>query len=246
MTFGPFFGILFQNHSEKYGASAAFARAPPIMITKYGYDVFFIITGVCFIAIVISLLVVEPRILRYGIIALALIFFGFTLNFFRDPERTTPSGNSLVISPADGKVIVVKDVEEHEFFKGPALQISIFMSPLNVHVNRIPVSGTVAHFRYVKGEFFAAFEDKASEKNEQTIIGLENHAGKVLFKQIAGFVARRIVCELQVGDTVRAGERFGMIKFGSRVDVFVPPNAAAKVTVGDHAVAGETILAELP
>lgn len=246
MTFGPIFGILFQKQFRNLGAFAASVRALPTMITKYGYDVFFTITGVCLAAIVISLLFVEPRFLKYGIIALALLFFGFTLNFFRDPERTTPTGDSLVVSPADGKVIVVKNVEELEFFKGPALQISIFMSPLNVHVNRIPISGVVSHFRYVKGEYFAAFEDKASEKNEQTIIGLENHTGKVLFKQIAGFVARRIVCELQVGDTVRIGERFGMIKFGSRVDVFLPPNAAAKVTVGENAVAGETILAQLP
>lgn len=215
------------------------------MITKYGYDVFFTITGICLIAIVISILAVEPRIPKYTIIVLACLFFGFTLNFFRDPERTTPSGESVVVSPADGKVVVVKPAEEREFLKGPGTQISIFMSPLNVHVNRIPVDGVVSHFRYVKGEFFAAFEDKASERNEQTIIGLENHKGKVLFKQIAGFVARRIVCDLKVGDTVHIGQRFGMIKFGSRVDVFVPGRAVAKVAVGDHAVAGETILAEL-
>jgi len=214
------------------------------MITKYGYDVFFTITGICLIVIVISLLAVEPRVLKYSIVALALFFFGFTLNFFRDPDRTTPAGDSIVVSPADGKVIVVKNVQEQEFFKGPATQISIFMSPLNVHVNRIPVTGVVSHFRYAKGEYFAAFEDKASERNEQTIIGLENQRGKVLFKQIAGFVARRIVCNLKVGETVHSGDRFGMIKFGSRVDVFVPEKANAKVSVGDHAVAGETILAE--
>jgi len=216
------------------------------MITKYGYDVFFTITGICLIAVVIASIAVEPRVLRYGIIALAVLFFGFTLNFFRDPERSTPSGDSIVVSPADGKVIVVKEVEEQEFIKGPATQISIFMSPLDIHVNRIPVTGVVSHFRYVKGEYFAAFEDKASERNEQTIIGLENHKGKVLFKQIAGFVARRIVCDLKTGNTVSIGERFGMVKFGSRVDVFVPDKAVAKVAVGDRAVAGETILAELP
>jgi len=215
------------------------------MITKYGYDVFFTITGICLIAIVISLLAVEPRVFRYSIVALALFFFGFTLNFFRDPDRTTPAGDSIVVSPADGKVVVVKNVQEQEFFNGPAIQISIFMSPLNVHVNRIPFTGVVSHFRYVEGEFFAAFEDKASERNEQTIIGLENQKGKVLFKQIAGFVARRIVCNLKVGETVRMGDRFGMIKFGSRVDVFIPDNASSKVSVGDRAVAGETILAEL-
>ncbi|HLA69055.1 MAG TPA: phosphatidylserine decarboxylase family protein [Bacteroidota bacterium] len=216
------------------------------MITKYGYDVFFTITGICLIAVVIASIAVEPRVLRYGIIALAVLFFGFTLNFFRDPERSTPSGDSIVVSPADGKVIVVKEVEEQEFIKGPATQISIFMSPLDIHVNRIPVTGVVSHFRYVKGEYFAAFEDKASERNEQTIIGLENHKGKVLFKQIAGFVARRIVCDLKTGNTVSIGERFGMVKFGSRVDVFVPDKAVTKVAVGDRAVAGETILAELP
>ena|SRR3990172_4882281 len=216
------------------------------MITKYGYDVFFTITGICLIAVVIASIAVEPRVLRYGIIALAVLFFGFTLNFFRDPERSTPSGDSIVVSPADGKVIVVKEVEEQEFIKGPATQISIFMSPLDIHVNRIPVTGVVSHFRYVKGEYFAAFEDKASERNEQTIIGLENHKGKVLLKQIAGFVARRIVCDLKTGNTVSIGERFGMVKFGSRVDVFVPDKAVAKVAVGDRAVAGETILAELP
>ena len=215
------------------------------MITKYGYDVFFTITGICLIAIVISLLAVEPRVFRYSIVALALFFFGFTLNFFRDPDRTTPAGDSIVVSPADGKVVVVKNVQEQEFFNGPAIQISIFMSPLNVHVNRIPITGVVSHFRYVEGEYFAAFEDKASEQNEQTIIGLENQKGKVLFKQIAGFVARRIVCNLKVGETVRMGDRFGMIKFGSRVDVFIPDNASSKVSVGDRAVAGETILSEL-
>ncbi len=150
----------------------------------------------------------------------------------------------MVISPADGKVIVVKKMQEGEYFHSEVTQISIFMSPLNVHVNRNPISGAVQHLRYVKGEYFAAFEDKASEKNEQMIIGIEGERGKVLFKQIAGFVARRIVCTLHVGDTVKAGERFGMIKFGSRVDVFVPTDAAVRVKAGDITVAGETVLAE--
>jgi phosphatidylserine decarboxylase len=214
------------------------------MITKYGYDVFFTITGICIALILIALFLIEPKSIRYSIVAFAFVFFGFTLNFFRDPERVSPGGDTIVISPADGKVISIKKVIENEFFKGEALQISIFMSPLNVHVNRIPISGKVAHYRYVPGEFFAAFEDKASEKNEQTIIGLESGRGKVMFKQIAGFVARRIVCNLQVGDSVSAGERFGMIKFGSRVDVFLPPGSVPKVALEQNAVAGETILAE--
>ena len=214
------------------------------MITKYGYDVFFTITGICIALILVALFLIEPKSIKYSIIAVAFVFFGFTLNFFRDPERVSPSGDNIIISPADGKVVSIKKITENEFFKGEALQISIFMSPLNVHVNRIPVSGKVSHLRYVPGEFFAAFEDKASEKNEQTIIGLENNRGKVLFKQIAGFVARRIVCNLQVGDSVSAGARFGMIKFGSRVDVFMPPSSIPKVALDQTAVGGETILAE--
>lgn len=197
------------------------------------------------IVVVVAFFFIDPKILKWSVITIALAFLGFTVNFFRDPNRTTPTGGNLVVSPADGKVILVKKVQEGEYFHSEVTQISIFMSPLNVHVNRNPISGTVRHLRYVKGEYFAAFEDKASEKNEQMIIGMEGERGKVLFKQIAGFVARRIVCTLHVGDTVKAGERFGMIKFGSRVDVFIPTNAAVRVSVGDVAVAGETVLAEL-
>lgn len=214
------------------------------MITKYGLDVFVAVSAICFIATVVVLVFIEPRVIKYSVFAIPVIFWLFTLNFFRDPERVAPKGEKLVISPADGKIIVIKKVEEKEFFKSESIQISIFMSPLNVHVNRNPISGEVKHFRYVSGEFFAAFEDKASEKNEQSIIGMENSTGRVLFKQIAGFVARRIVCPLKVGDMVVAGERFGMIKFGSRVDIFLPTNAKINVSVGDRPVAGETILAE--
>lgn len=214
------------------------------MITKYGYDVFFTITGICFIIVVVSFFLIEPRVPKYSLIVLTVVFYGFVLNFFRDPDRKTPEGENLVISPADGKIIQVKSVIEPEFMRAETVMISIFMSPINVHVNRNPVSGKVAHVRYVKGEYFAAFEDKASEKNEQTIIGIEHARGKVLFKQIAGFIARRIVCTLKPGDQVKAGERFGMIKFGSRVDVFIPTNAVVKMAVGDHVVAGESVLAE--
>jgi phosphatidylserine decarboxylase len=214
------------------------------MITRYGYDVFFSIATLCAALIVIAVIFVDPKLLRYGLIVLAIVFFGLTLNFFRDPERITPKGGRLIIAPADGKIVAVKQVDETEYFHSRAQQISIFMSPLNVHVNRIPVSGVIRHVRYVPGEFFAAYEDKASEKNEQTIVGVESSYGKVVFKQIAGFIARRIVCSLNVGDSVNVGERFGMIKFGSRVDVFVPENAAVNVRVGDKTVAGETILAD--
>lgn len=213
------------------------------MITKYGYDVYFTVVALCIVVVVLSFLFVEAKTLRISFIAVAVVFFGFSTNFFRDPDRTTPSGDHLVVSPADGKVILIKQVNQPEYLSSDATQISIFMSPLNVHVNRNPITGTVRHTRYVKGEYFAAYADKASEKNEQMVVGIENTYGKVLFKQIAGVVARRIVCELKPGDSVKAGGRFGMIKFGSRVDIFVPTNTAVKVHVGDVAVAGETVLA---
>jgi phosphatidylserine decarboxylase len=214
------------------------------MITKYGYDVFFTIAAGCVVLILLAILFIEPKVYRYSILAVALIVFGFTAYFFRDPERITPKGDRLIVAPADGKVIEVKKKFENEFFHADAWQISIFMSPLNVHVNRNPVSGVVKYTRYVKGEYFAAFEEKASEKNEQMIVGVENRQGKLLWKQIAGFIARRIVCQLQSGDTICAGERFGMIKFGSRVDICVPLSAQVNIHVGDVTIAGETILGE--
>jgi phosphatidylserine decarboxylase len=212
------------------------------MITRYGYDVYFTIAAVCVVIIVLALIFIEPKSYRYSLIVVSLAFLGFTTNFFRDPERTTPKDENLIISPADGKIIVIKQVWDDEFFHANVQQISIFMSPLNVHVNRNPITGTVRHTRYVKGEYFAAFEDKASERNEQMIVGLEGANGKVMFKQIAGFIARRIVCPLKPGDTVNMGERFGMIKFGSRVDVYFPLSVNVRAQVGDITKAGETIL----
>jgi phosphatidylserine decarboxylase len=214
------------------------------MITRYGYDVYFTIAAVCVVIIVLAILFVEPKSLRYSFVVVSLAVFGFTTNFFRDPERTTPKGENLIIAPADGKVIVIKRIHDDEFFHADIQQISIFMSPFDVHVNRNPITGKVRHTRYVKGEYFAAFEDNASEKNEQMIVGLEGANGKVMFKQIAGFVARRIVCLLKPGDTVNMGERFGMIKFGSRVDVFFPLSVNVRAQIGDITKAGETILGE--
>ncbi|MCX6121612.1 MAG: phosphatidylserine decarboxylase family protein [Ignavibacteriales bacterium] len=216
------------------------------MITKYGYDVFFTIAAVCVVTILLALLFVEPKSYRYSLIVVSLAVLAFVTNFFRDPERRTPNGENLIIAPADGKIVVVKKVFDNEFFHSDVWQVSIFMSPLNVHVNRNPVSGTVKYTRYVKGEYFAAFEDKASEKNEQMIVGLESAHGKVMLKQIAGFVARRIVCPLKLSDTVIAGERFGMIKFGSRVDVLLPLSVDLRTKTGDVTIAGETILGEYP
>jgi phosphatidylserine decarboxylase len=164
------------------------------------------------------------------------------LNFFRDPERSTPREEGMIISPADGTVVLIREVEEPEYLCSRATQISIFMSPLNVHVNRFPISGKVGYFKHVEGAYMVAFHEKSSVLNERTLIGVEENSRRVLFKQIAGAVARRIVAEVQVGDEVRRGERFGMIKFGSRVDVLVPNDVALSVRLHDKVVAGETVL----
>jgi len=215
------------------------------MITRYGYDVFFTMVALCLAVIVVSMLFLEPKILKYGLPGVAVVVLALTINFFRDPDRSTPAGKNLVIAPADGKIIAVQQVDEKEYLGSKATLVSIFMSPLNVHVNRNPVTGTVRYLRYVKGEYFAAYEDKASERNEQMVVGIENERGRILFKQIAGFLARRIVCTLKPEQQVMAGERFGMIKFGSRVDVFIPAQTVVHAKIGDLTVAGETVLAEL-
>ncbi len=214
------------------------------MITEYGFDVFFTITALCMVLILGSYFFVSNLFLKYAVIAAAGLFFLFTAYFFRDPERISPSDSSQILSPADGTVIGITEVDERIFIHGKATQISIFMSPLNVHVNRNPISGTVRYVRHISGEYFAAFEEKASLKNEQTHIGIEAAGGtRIFFKQIAGFVARRIVCPLVEGEQVTAGKRFGMIKFGSRVDIFVPASAAVRATLQQKTVAGETVLA---
>jgi phosphatidylserine decarboxylase len=215
------------------------------LISKYGYDV----VGVVLLAVVVvssvSWFLLEWKVLKYTLIGLSVLLLIFTLAFFRDPERTPPPGDNLVIAPADGRIVLIKDIQEGEYLRADAVQVSIFMSPLNVHVNRFPVSGTVEYFKYFPGEFTVAFDEKSSLRNERTHIGLDTGRGRIVFKQIAGFVARRIVAHVREGDHVTAGSRFGMIKFGSRVDVLLPQSSALAVKVGDREVAGETILAVL-
>jgi phosphatidylserine decarboxylase len=213
------------------------------MFTKYGYNTMGIVFFVVFILIVISIFSTS-NFVRVPIILLAFFLVVFTLNFFRDPERSVPIKSNIVVSPADGRVLFVKDVLDDKFLNSKAKMVSIFMSPLNVHVNRIPISGKVEYVKYIQGEYLAAFEDKASERNERNEIGITSPAGKVFFTQIAGFVARRIVNDLNVGDSVNIGNRFGMIKFGSRVDIIVPEQCQVKVKKDDKVTAGETILFE--
>jgi len=200
------------------------------------------------LAIDAAALLVPNEWAKLALLVVSIAFISFTLYFFRDPVREIPKDlkDGDVLSPADGKVMMIEDVEENEFIKGPAKVIGIFLSPLNVHVNRVPISGTVKFYQYIKGEFIAAYDHASADKNERTVIGIEGEKFKVLFKQITGFVARRIVCELRVGDKVKRGEKFGMIKFGSRTDVILPANALVKVSVNQKVTGGITLLAEVP
>jgi len=200
------------------------------------------------LALDLAALLVPNEIAKLVLLLVSIVFISFTLYFFRDPVRHIPENlkSGDVLSPADGKVMMIEEVQENEFIKGPAKVIGIFLSPLNVHVNRVPISGTVKFYQYIKGEFIAAYDHASADKNERTVIGIEGERFKVLFKQITGFVARRIVCELRTGDKVKIGEKFGMIKFGSRTDVIMPINANIKVSVNQKVTGGITLLAEVP
>lgn len=213
------------------------------MITKFGYFTVGTVAIIFFVLVSVSFFI-NSTILKYSLISAAVLLMLFTLYFFRDPERIAPAADNVVVSPADGTVLVVKDVEPDEFIKEPAKQISIFMSPFNVHVNRIPISGKVNYLKYFKGDYLMANHEKADKRNERNVIGITSEYGNILFTQVAGFVARRIVYELKVGQIVNIGDRFGMIKFGSRVDVIAPKNWNVKIKEGDKVTAGETILFE--
>ena len=217
------------------------------MLTRYGTDVLIgiAITVIVLVALAIWTDELWARIVLY---AIAGFLFVFSLNFFRDPDRMPDlKGRSLddcILSPADGKIVLIKDVDEPEYLKSGTKLVSIFMSPLDVHVNRIPISGTVEYLKYIKGKFLVASTPESVNENERMMIGINSAHGKLLFNQVTGYVARRIVCELKSGQSVKSGERFGMIKFGSRVDIYVPAGAALLVKEGDRTVGGETILAE--
>jgi len=163
-----------------------------------------------------------------------LVLTLFVLFFFRDPERRVPAGKDLVVSPADGRVIVIKDVFEPTYLKQDVKQISIFLSVFNVHVNRAPVEGAVEVVKYNPGKFHVASVDKASLDNEQTAMVIASGKHRILVKQIAGLIARRIVCYAKPGDAIRQGERYGLIRFGSRVDLFLPKETELRVKVGDR------------
>lgn len=166
--------------------------------------------------------------------------------FFRDPERTGERGPNIVVAPADGKLILITDVDEPSFIGGRATRLSIFMNVFNVHVNRYPIDGTVKYVHYNKGKFLNAADEKSSLENEQSTVGIESGPYKIMMRQIAGLIARRIVTYSKIGDPAKQGDRMGLIRFGSRVDVFIPTDSKLRVTLGQNTIAGVTVLSELP
>ena len=218
------------------------------MFTKYGTSNVIVMLTVAFLLIVVAI-IVHPLWIRIICFSICLLLTLFTFLFFRDPDRNIPAealaDPSMILAPADGRVVAIVETEENTFIKGKATQISIFLSPLDVHVNRSPASGIIKYFKYLPGDYIVAYHPKSSIKNEQTHIGLENNAGKVFFKQIVGILARRLVWDIKEGDTISAGQKFGMMKFGSRMDVFVPQESTVFLKKGQRVIAGETIMARL-
>jgi phosphatidylserine decarboxylase len=214
------------------------------VITKYGSGVVIRFLLIAVVIAICSFFFIENVILHYSLLLILFVVGIFVVNFFRDPNRITPQNGEVVVSPADGKVVLIKSIFEPEYLHRDSIQISIFMSPLNVHVNRFPISGVVDYFEHIPGKYMVAFNDKSSELNERTHIGMnDDHGHKVLFKQIAGTVARRIVADIKVGQKAVRGDRFGMIKFGSRVDVIMPNDTEINVELNEIVRAGETVLA---
>jgi phosphatidylserine decarboxylase len=189
----------------------------------------------------------EAILIRWIAYIFSFALFVIIVQFFRSPKITIKQNENMVLCPADGKVVVIEEVTETEYLKDTRIQVSVFMSPLNVHVNRNPISGIVKYFKYHPGKYLVAWHPKSSTENERTTIAVENAKGYVvLFRQIAGALARRIVWYVSENDRVEQGKQFGFIKFGSRVDVFLPLGSKIKVELGAVVKGGITVLAELP
>jgi phosphatidylserine decarboxylase len=211
---------------------------PQIPIAKEGYP---FIGFSAFVTLIIA-------ILGYDLLALpALALTTFVVYFFRDPERIGPISEDALISPADGKVILIEKIIDDQYLLGQVYKVSIFMNVFNVHVNRAPVSGTVEKIIYTPGKFYSADSDRGAMHNEHCATLLRSASGqRFAFVQVAGLIARRIVCWLEAGDQVRRGQRFGLIRFGSRVDLYIPSQTQLEIAVGQKVRAGETVIGYLP
>lgn len=216
-------------------------------IHREGYSLLFVSLVVLFgINYLIYYLAPQATVVQNIAIGVSIILYLIILQFFRNPIFSIQKGEKTVLAPADGKVVVIEETDEMEYLKSKRRQISIFMSPVNVHVNRMPVGGTISYYKYHEGKYLVAWHPKSSTENERTtVVAKMKNGTEVLFRQIAGALARRIKCYVQEGQPLEQGQEFGFIKFGSRVDIFLPLNAKITVKVGEVTKGGRTVIAEL-
>jgi phosphatidylserine decarboxylase len=216
-------------------------------IHKEGYKILLVLLVILTaINMVVSYYAPDNIVFQYAFLTFSVLFYFLILQFFRSPRRKVTLDERLVIAPADGKVVVIEEVVETEYFNDKRRQVSIFMSPVNVHINRNPVEGVVKYVKYHAGKYLVAWHPKSSTENERTTIVVKaKNEVEILMRQIAGALAKRIVWYVKEGQEVSQGEEFGFIKFGSRVDLFLPLTAKVKVNIGDKTVGGITVLAEL-
>ena len=217
-------------------------------IHKEGRTLLFVLLVVLFgLNWLITYLFPEKMLLQQVAVGVSLVIYLLILQFFRNPVFTVAKNEKQVLAPADGKVVVIEETDEPEYLKRRCRQVSIFMSPVNVHVNRMPAGGQISYFKYHPGKYLVAWHPKSSTENERTTVAVKMSTGtEILFRQIAGALARRIKWYVKEGDKLEQGDEFGFIKFGSRVDVFLPLDAKVTVAVGDVTKGGRTVIAELP
>jgi phosphatidylserine decarboxylase len=226
-------------------ASSIQNRIKRMTIHKEGYKIIFIVAFMALILNTILHTYYPGDALFYGLSIFSIVLCLFVISFFRNPRRSIGGDANSIIAPADGKVVVIEEVMETEYFNEKRLQVSTFMSPANVHVNRSPIDGEVKYFKYHPGRYLVAWHPKSSTDNERTSLVVENDSFSVLIRQIAGKLARRIVYYVEQGDELERGEEFGFIKFGSRVDLFLPLNTKINVEIGQKVRGGETVLGEV-
>ncbi|TVR71500.1 MAG: phosphatidylserine decarboxylase family protein [Marinilabiliales bacterium] len=213
-------------------------------IHKEGYKILITLLGILTAANILIWLLLEPGSLLLRVfLAVSVAFLLFVLWFFRLPGRDMELNDNLVIAPADGKIVAIEETDENEFFNDKRLQVSIFMSPLNVHVNLFPITGTVSYFKYHPGKYLVAWHPKASSANERSSVVVDNGSHAVLVRQIAGVLARRIVCYARPGEKVDQGQELGFIKFGSRVDLFLPTDIKLNVQIGQKVNGKSSVIA---
>ena len=217
-------------------------------IHKEGRTLLFVLLVVLFgLNWLLAYLYPEKMLLQQVAVGVSLVIYLLILQFFRNPVFTVAKNEKQVLAPADGKVVVIEETDEPEYLKRRCRQVSIFMSPVNVHVNRMPAGGQISYFKYHPGKYLVAWHPKSSTENERTTVAVKMSTGtEILFRQIAGALARRIKWYVKEGDKLEQGDEFGFIKFGSRVDVFLPLDAKVTVAVGDVTKGGRTVIAELP